>query len=121
MTSRRRRSRAWAIALNVGALQKSVTFWDFFDVLYARVSRHVRLSGTWPYGVFGRDPTEALIQCGDAYVISSDDECGGAKIVLRIPGCTDRSYFVRMSAEMAAAIGDDVGLLLSGMTSSWER
>lgn len=98
-------------------MAKSIPFSDFFDVLYEGVTRHVALSGTWPYGVFGRDPTEALIQCGDAYVISSNDDCGGARIVLRIPGRADQSYFVRMSVEMAAAIGDDVGVLLSAMTS----
>ena len=92
-----------------------VTFSEFFEVLYQRVSRHIRLSGTWPYGVFGRDPTEALIQYGEASVVSSDDESEGARVVLRMPGCADRSYHVKMSAEMAAAIGDDVGLLLSGM------
>lgn len=94
---------------------ESLTFWDFFDELYKHVSKRVRLSGKWPYGVFGRDPTEALIKYGGADVVFSDDACGGVDIVLRIPGCAERPYYVKMTPQMAAAIGDDIGLFLSGM------
>ena len=89
-----------------------MTFWDFFEILITRVKQIVDLPGNWPYGVFGRDPTEGLIQYGSASVAAWVDGTM-AQINIKIPGTADRTFQTEMSEENAERIGDDVGRLFA--------
>jgi len=89
-----------------------MTFWDFFDALVAHVKHRIELPGKWPFGVFGRDPTEALIQFGKSSVIFSAHG-SESEIVVRTPDNEDRTYRVEMSLENAERLGDEIGRLLA--------
>jgi hypothetical protein len=94
-----------------------VTFWDFFEIVVVHVRRHVHLSGEWPYGVFGRDATEGLIQYGTAHAaVYAEDGC--AHIIVRLPESAAHVFRAEISPEAAAHFGDEVGKLLLGSGKS---
>jgi hypothetical protein len=91
---------------------EQLTFRDFLEVLIGRIKEFVELPGPWPYGVFGRDDTEGLIQYGSTSV-ACFIEGTSAQINVRIPGRPVRTFHSTLSREEAAAIGDQVGKLLA--------
>ena len=90
-----------------------MTFWDFFEIVLVHVQRHVDLPGEWPFGVFGRDTTEALIQHGAASAVFYT-EAGGVRIIVRLPHGGVEVSHSELSPEAAAQIGDEIGKLFHG-------
>ena len=89
-----------------------MTFWDFTDALVRQVRRHISLSGKWPYGVFGRDGTEALIQFGTCSVTLFDDN-GTATAIIRIPNAPERTVESSLSEQNAHELGEEIGRILA--------
>jgi hypothetical protein len=90
-----------------------MTFWTFFDELIPVIKRHVSL----PFGVFGRDTTEALIQYGAASAVFTSDGTM-VKIVVRVPDRTDAEFQVELSSAAAIRMGHQVGALLAGSAAN---
>jgi hypothetical protein len=96
-----------------------MTFWNFFDDVLARIQQHVVLPGDWPFGVFGRDPTEALIRFGSAtaIVFTHND---AATAIVRVPNTADRTFSVPISVDSARQLGDEIGLILASIRDAAE-
>lgn len=81
-----------------------LTFWDFVGLVFSGVRTYFpEQSRPVPFGLFGRDPTEAMLRVGTAEVFLYRRDHEGV-VVIRQPGADGVEFVVPVTADSAAAV-----------------
>lgn len=87
---------------------EELTFWDFVGLVFSGASKYFSEQGRpVPFGLFGRDPTEAMLRIGTADVLLYRRDHEGVVVIRRI-GANDFQLVVPITAESAAAVSSRI-------------